>query len=92
MIRVSFEKVVVRVGLGMNRTTNASSAVLNSSSSSSSPTLSAQPMVAHVEPRQTEASQAAKTLEQRRMEAREILMKERHRQLTSPSRLTARKY
>lgn len=39
-------------------------------------------MVATVEPQQADAQ--SKTLEQRRIEAREILMKEKKRQLTSP--------
>lgn len=47
-----------------------------------------QPMVATVEPQQT--LDAAKTMEQRRMEAREILIKERQRKLSSPNRLTPR--
>ena len=46
-------------------------------------------MIATVEPQQADAQ--AKTLEQRRMEAREILMKEKKRQLTSPGVFTERK-
>nr|CAH0111538.1 unnamed protein product [Daphnia galeata] len=69
-------QVVVRVG--MNRTT--SSALLG--------TVTSQP-TATVEPQQPEDAQS-KTLEQRRMEAREILMKEKKRQLTSPGVFTER--
>ncbi len=76
-------KVVVRVGLGLNRNGN-STAMLNTSAS----TVSNQPMVATVEPQQADAQ--SKTLEQRRMEAREILMKEKKRQLTSPGVFTER--
>ena len=82
---MSTSKVVVRVGLGLNRSGN-SSAVL--SSASSSPTLIAgvQSNVATVEP-QLQFDTQNKTLEQRRMEAREILLRERQRQLQkSPSR------
>ena len=74
----------MRVGLGLNRSGN-SSAVL---SASSSPTTSVGPLqsnVATVEPQQIDPQ--SKTLEQRRMEAREILLRERQRQLqSSPSR------
>lgn len=79
-------QVVVRVGVGLNR--NTTSSVLNTSSSSSPIMGITQPMVATVEPQQT--SDAAKTMEQRRMEAREILIKERQRKMSSPNRLTPR--
>ncbi len=81
-----FYQVVVRVGVGLNR--NTTSSVLNTSSSSSPIMGITQPMVATVEPQQT--SDAAKTMEQRRMEAREILIKERQRKMSSPNRLTPR--
>lgn len=70
-------QVVVRVGL--NRAT--SSATLS--------TVPSQPTIATVEPQQLDEAQS-KTLEQRRMEAREILMKEKKRQLTSPGVFTER--
>lgn len=66
--------------VGMNRTT--SSALLG--------TVTSQP-TATVEPQQLEDAQS-KTLEQRRMEAREILMKEKKRQLTSPGVFTERNF
>jgi hypothetical protein len=72
-----FNQVVVRVGL--NRAT--SSAMLGA--------VASQPTIATVEPQQPEDAQS-KTLEQRRMEAREILMKEKKRQLTSPGVFTER--
>ena len=67
----------------MNRTT--SSALLG--------TVTSQPtsVIATVEPQQPEDAQS-KTLEQRRMEAREILMKEKKRQLTSPGVFTERNF
>ncbi|XP_057366910.1 seipin-like [Daphnia carinata] len=70
-------QVVVRVGL--NRAT--SSVALT--------TVPSQPTIATVEPQQSDDAQN-KTLEQRRMEAREILMKEKKRQLTSPGVFTER--
>ncbi|KAK4016626.1 seipin isoform X2 [Daphnia magna] len=70
-------QVVVRVGL--NR---ATSAVTLS-------TVPSQPTIATVEPQQSDDAQS-KTLEQRRMEARDILMKEKKRQLTSPGVFTER--
>lgn len=75
-------QVVVRVGL--NRSGN-STAMLNSLSASPS-----HPMVATVEPQQPDAQ--SKSLEQRRIEAREILMKEKKRQLTSPGVFTERTF
>lgn len=69
--------MVVRVGL--NR---ATSAVTLS-------TVPSQPTIATVEPQQSDDAQS-KTLEQRRMEARDILMKEKKRQLTSPGVFTER--
>lgn len=68
-------QVVVRVGL--NRSGNSSAMLAGSSSP-----VSVRPMVATVEPQQSDPQN--KSLEQRRIEAREILMKERQRQITSP--------
>ena len=69
--------------VGLNRSVN-STAVLGNLA-----TVASQPAVATVEPQQSEPQ--SKTLEQRRMEAREILMKEKKRQLTSPGLFTERK-
>lgn len=74
----------MRVGLGLNRNGN-SSAVLSASSSPTTNIAPQQSNVATVEPQQVDP--LSKTLEQRRMEAREILLRERQRQLqASPSR------
>ena len=69
--------------VGLNRATSSASML--------GTTVTNQPTIATVEPQQPEDLQS-KTLEQRRMEAREILMKEKKRQLTSPGVFTERNF
>lgn len=69
-------QVVVRVG--MNRTASSSPVLARSLTS-----VPSQPVIATVEPQLSDAQ--GKTLEQRRIEARETLMKQRERQLSSSS-------